>query len=63
MCEASAYVIKDGQEELLLESVDILEDLDGEIKMVNLFGEQKHIRGRIKSLSLVDHKILLEQAD
>jgi len=61
MCEASAYVIKNGQEELLLDSVDILEDNDGEIKMVNLFGEQKLIRGKIKSLSLVDHKIILEQ--
>lgn len=63
MCEASAYVVKNGREELLLESVDILEDHEGEIKMVNLFGEQKHIRGRIKSLSLVNHKILLEQAE
>ena len=62
MCEASAYLIKDGQEELLLESVDILENNDGDIRMVNLFGEQKLIKGRIKSLSLVDHKILLEQA-
>jgi len=63
MCEASAYLVKNGQEELLLESVDILEEEQGEIKMVNLFGEQKLIRGRIKSLSLVDHKILLEQTE
>ena len=60
MCEATAYLLKDGREELLLESVDQLESGNGEVKMVNIFGEQKEIRGKIKLLSLVDHKIILE---
>lgn len=60
MCEATAYLLKDGQEELLLESVDQLETGNGEVKMVNIFGEQKEIRAKIKLLSLVDHKIILE---
>ena len=63
MCEASAYLIKNDGEELLLESVDTLEENNGEIKMVSLFGEQRLLRGRIKSLSLVNHKILLEEAE
>ncbi len=33
---------------------------NGEINMVNIFGEQKRLRARIKSLSLVDHRIVLE---
>ncbi len=60
MCEAAVYLLKDGQEELLLESVDQLETGNGEVKMVNIFGEQKEIRAKIKLLSLVDHKIILE---
>ena len=60
MCEASAFIIKDGEEELLLESVDVLENENGEINMVNIFGEQKRLRAQIKSLSLVDHRIILE---
>ncbi len=60
MCEATAYLLKDGQEELLLESVDQLESGHGEVKMVNIFGERKEIRGKIRRLSLVDHKIILE---
>ncbi len=60
MCEAAVYLLKDGQEELLLESVDQLETGNGEVKMVNIFGEQKEIRAKIKFLSLVDHKIILE---
>ena len=60
MCESNAYVIKDGKEELYLESVDLLENDDGEIKLTSLFGEKKTFAGRIKTLSLVDHKIILE---
>ena len=60
MCEASAFVYEDGKEKLILESVDSLTDENGEISMINIFGEQKKIKARIKTLSLVDHKILLE---
>jgi predicted RNA-binding protein len=63
MCEASAYIVKDGQEELILESVDTLENEEGEIFMVNIFGEQKRVKARIRTLSLVNHKIILEQSD
>ena len=60
MCESSAYIMKDGKEELVLESVDVLEDEGDSISMVNIFGEQKRLKARIRSLSLVDHKIILE---
>jgi predicted RNA-binding protein len=60
MCESTAYILKDGAEEPIFESVDYLEELDGQIKMVNLFGEEHIIKARIKTLSLVDHKIILE---
>ena len=60
MCEASAFIIRDGQEELVLESVDILEPENGNIRLVNIFGEQKVLPAKIKKLSLVDHKIILE---
>lgn len=60
MCEAAAYLLKDGKEELLLESVDLLQSEDGQIMMINIFGEQKKVKAKIKALSLVDHKIVLE---
>ena len=60
MCEASAFIMRDGQEELVLESVDILEQENGNIRLVNIFGEQKVLPAKIKRLSLVDHKIILE---
>ena len=60
MCESSAYIIKDGKEELVLDSVDVLENEENAINLINIFGEQKRVKARIKSLSLVDHKIILE---
>jgi predicted RNA-binding protein len=60
MCEANAFIIRDGQEELLLESVDVLEQENDNIRLVNIFGEQKVLPAKIKKLSLVDHKIILE---
>ena len=60
MCEATAYLLKDGKEELVLESIDLLECGEDQISMINIFGEQKRVKARIKNLSLVDHKIILE---
>ena len=61
MCEASAFVFRKREEELLLESVDLVEpEEEGRIQLVNIFGEQKIIKGRLKSMNLVNHKILFE---
>jgi predicted RNA-binding protein len=60
MCESAVYVLKDGKEELFLESLDLLENKDGQIKMVSIYGEERTIKAKVKLLSLVDHKIVLE---
>jgi predicted RNA-binding protein len=59
MCEAAAYVLKNGQEELLLSDVDIIEPQGDNLRLVNIFGEQKVIRADIHRLNLVDHRIIL----
>lgn len=61
MCEANAYIYKDGSEELYLENVDIIRPEDGGIYLRNLFGEQKSFEGRIREVSLLKHKIVLEK--
>ncbi len=59
MCEASAYMLKDGQEELLLTEVDTIEPEGENLRIVNIFGEQKVIKAAIHSLNLVNHKVIL----
>jgi len=60
MCESTAYVLKDGKEEVILENVDFLENGEKQVKLVDLFGEEKVVKARLKTLSLLDHKIILE---
>ncbi len=59
MCEAAAYVLKDGKEELLLSEVDVIEPEGDLLRLVNIFGEQKTIKASIHSLNLVNHKVIL----
>ncbi len=60
MCESNVYILKNGREELVLEGVDVLENQEGQVKLVSMFGEEEKIKARVKNLSLVDHKIILE---
>jgi predicted RNA-binding protein len=61
MCEANAYIYREGKEELYLENVDIMKPEGGKIYLKNLFGEQKVFEGEIKEISLLKHKIVLEK--
>ncbi len=61
MCEANAYLIEGDENKLIMEAVDTVEP-DGEgLKLINIFGEQKFLKARIYSLSLVDHKVYLRE--
>jgi len=62
MCEANAYIVKGGEEQLLMESVDIVEPEGADIwRLVDIFGDQKIVKGRIKGMNLVNHKIIFEE--
>ncbi|VBB44350.1 RNA-binding protein [uncultured Desulfatiglans sp.] len=60
MCEAHAFVLKGGQEEKLLENVDLLEVEGDNIRLVNIFGEQKKLKGVFRSYDNTQRKILIE---
>jgi len=63
MCEANAFILQDEQEVKLLESVDELEVHGDEIRLINIFGEQKIIKGKFKRYNNSEGKILLEPLD
>jgi predicted RNA-binding protein len=62
MCEANAYLVKEGKEELVLEDISILRPEEEELYLQNIFGEQKRIKARIKEMNLIDHRIILEES-
>ena len=61
MCEANAYILENGKEELYLENVDVMKPEEGKIFLKNLFGEQKVFEGGIREISLLRHRIILEK--
>ncbi|NLI34676.1 MAG: CooT family nickel-binding protein [Deltaproteobacteria bacterium] len=61
MCEANAYLLREGKEELFMESVDVVRNEGDSLCVTSIFGEQKTIRAKILSMSLVEHKIILEE--
>jgi predicted RNA-binding protein len=60
MCEANAYLIEENNQKLIMESVDTVEPEGDGVRLVSIFGDQKYIKARVHSLSLVDHKIFLK---
>ena len=61
MCDLKAYVIKQGKEELLLESVNLVRVENNEVVLRNLFGEEKKLVGAVREISLVKNRVLVEQ--
>jgi predicted RNA-binding protein len=61
MCEANAYLISGNDQQLIMEAVDTVEPEGDGLRLTSIFGDQKILKARILSLSLVDHKIFLTQ--
>ena len=60
MCEAHAFILKDGTEEKILEDVDQVEVEGSLTRLISIFGEQKMLKARIKSYNNSERKIILE---
>ncbi len=63
MCEINAYVIDNGKEILYFENIDVVIFEDKRVIMRNLFGEEMVYEGRIKELSFIKRRIILEKID
>ena len=61
MCEANAYLVEDGKEELLLEMVDKVVPQEDGLMLEDIFGRRKIVKARIIELALVDHRIVLQK--
>jgi predicted RNA-binding protein len=58
MCEVNAFLEQEGREEPLLENVEIIEVVDGMLRLINIFGGEKNIKGSLKKFSLREKKIV-----
>lgn len=60
MCEAHVYIIKDGKEEKVMEDVDLVEVFQDGLRLVNIFGEQKVLKAKLKRYDSSQRKIIIE---
>jgi len=60
MCEAHAFILKDGKEEKIMESVDLVELEGDEVKLVSIFGEQKILKASLKLYNNSQGKLVFE---
>ncbi len=59
MCESSAYLMKDGNDELILEDVVMMKPEGDKIVLTSILGEQKEVNANIDHIDLLHHKIML----
>lgn len=63
MCESNAYVVKDGNEDLVMESVGNV-TLNGDyVALKSIFGEETRLKARLIEINLIGHRILLESME
>ncbi|MBN2810002.1 MAG: CooT family nickel-binding protein [Deltaproteobacteria bacterium] len=60
MCEVNAYIKKNGHEVLVMEGVFVVRPEGDKVLLENIFGEQKLVDGRIRQVSLMEHKIIFQ---
>lgn len=62
MCESNVYLKKAGQEELIFSEVmRIIPEGENEFTLVGLLGDTKKVKGVIKEINLLGHKIIFEE--
>jgi len=59
MCEANADMVAGDNRRLAMENVDTIEPEADGLRLVNIFGEQKFLKARIQSLSLLENRVFL----
>jgi len=60
MCESNAYVVGNGGEELVMESVGLLKPQSDSVLLRSIFGEEKVVKARLIEMNLTGHRIVLE---
>ena len=60
VCETNMFIERGGKEELLVEHVEVIEVKNGRLRVINIFGEEKEIKGAFKRFSLRENKIVFQ---
>ena len=60
MCDTTAFIVRNGVEEKLLVSVDLVICAGDDVEIRNIFGEEKKLKARLRLFDTRENKILFE---
>jgi len=60
MCDTNVYLVRGGEEELLMENIDAIAPEGEELVLRDIFGQEKRVRARFREVRLLQHRIILE---
>ena len=60
MCDTTAFVVRGGVEEKILESVERVELEGAEVTLTNIFGERQTLTARLRLFDNSEGKLLFE---
>jgi predicted RNA-binding protein len=60
VCDTTAFVVRSGAEEMILENVDRVELEGDEVTLTNIFGEQQTLSARLRLIDNNEGKLVFE---
>ena len=60
MCDVNVFIRKDGIEEKVLENVDIIEEVAGGMRLVNIFGEERILSAKMVSYNNSEKRMIFQ---
>lgn len=63
MCESNAFIRRGDKEEMILEEVAAIEPIEGGFRLRGLFGEETIIKGSLKKIDFLKHRVLFEETE
>ena len=61
MCESNVFLKEGEKEVMIMESVDTIEPYENGLKLMDIFGKQLFVLAKIKNMTLLNHRIILEK--
>lgn len=63
MCLSKVYILENGQEHMILDSVNNIRMENGEVILSDIIGERKTVRGMIQDVDLIRNTVLICAGD
>ncbi len=60
MCDVNVFIRRDGIEEKVMENVDLIEEVAGGMRLVNIFGEEETLHAKMVSYNNSEKRMIFQ---